>query len=61
MRMVKLRMTGMKLKVYDGDGLEPDLSEIQAACHLLFYLHAWSVWRKAKVICPVQLHELFGM
>ena len=49
-------------RVYDADGLAPDLAGIPSSRHWFFWVLAASVWsKKEKVLRPVKLHELFAI
>lgn len=63
MGLVTLRKhPGTTLRVYDADGLAPDLSLIQCSRFWFFWVSAASVWkRKEKILRPIKLHELFAI
>jgi hypothetical protein len=53
---------GTVLRVYDADGLGPDLSLIQCSRYWFFWVSAASVWkRNEKILRPVKLNELFAI
>jgi hypothetical protein len=50
------------VRVYDADGLAPDLAGIPSSRFWFFWVLAASVWKKKeKVLRPVKLHELFAI
>jgi hypothetical protein len=58
---VRLRNSDVSLRVYDAEGLAPDLAAIKPI-FLFFWVKADSVWSKTdKVMRPVRLHELFSV
>lgn len=59
---VRVRKTGIMLRVYDADGLAPDMTTISPPRFWFFWVRAASVWSKEeKIIRPIKLHELFAI
>lgn len=59
---VTVRNSGVSMRVYDADGLAPDLAAIKPARYLFFWVKANSVWSKTdRVLRPLRLHELFSI
>ena len=61
---VRVWKTGIVLKVYDADGLAPDMTTISPPRFWFFWVRAASCLlkdKKAKIIRPIKLHELFAI
>jgi hypothetical protein len=58
---VRVKKTGALLRIFDADGLAPDLHLITNARFLFFWVYAASVWCKQKIYRPVELQELFAI
>jgi hypothetical protein len=57
-----IRKTGIVLRVYDANGLAPNMATISPPRFWFFWVRAASVWSKTKKITrPVKLHELFAI
>lgn len=51
-----------ELRLYDAEGLGPDLATITCSRFWFFWVEAKSVWSKqSKVRCPVKLNELYAI
>ena len=49
------------LRVYDGEGMAPDLSTISTPRFWFFWVLAATVWTRERILRPIRLHELFSV
>jgi hypothetical protein len=58
---VHIHKTGKMWPLLDREELAPDLCGISSLQDLTFFVQVKIVWGKARVIRPIQLHELFSI
>ncbi len=62
MGTVQVWKTGITLRVYDADGLAPDMATISPPRFWFFWVKTASVWsRMERIIRPIKLHEFFAI